>query len=338
MNIGIVQMAAEPLDVPKNLWHAERSIGEAAANGAELVVLPEMFNVGFSTNQHLMKHAERLDGFTVTELKRVSRKHNVYITTSIYEKFDGYCYNTMVMVGSDGSLQFYRKRNPTCQERLVWRRADDPGPGIFDTPFGRMGGAICFDSFSKETFEGFKRSGVEMVIIVALWGTILPMPTYPDSFYFNRLLNHQSYLASTMVPQHYSTTLHVPVVYVNQCGTIDLPIVHPRFYPAPDWPDAKYEFIGNSNIYDRRGRKMIDDVDPKGVFNRVKHVAVDQMSSLPKVSRVDIPAEYMKKSYYFVQPPLLFRLYQKLCFSRFEKQYEKAMRQLLNYKPPQNNL
>ncbi len=75
----------------------------------------------------------------------------------------------MVMVGSDRSLQIYLKRNPTCQERLVWKGYEEPRPGIFfDTPFGRVGGVICFDSFARETFERFKQSGVDMVIIVVL--------------------------------------------------------------------------------------------------------------------------------------------------------------------------
>ncbi len=97
-------------------------------------------------------------------LKDLCLKYNIYIITSIYELFEDGFYNTMVMIGSDRSLQIYRKRNPTVQERIVWTRAEVPGPGIFDTPFGRIGGAICFDSFSRESYEGFKRSGVEFVV------------------------------------------------------------------------------------------------------------------------------------------------------------------------------
>ena len=170
LRLGIVQMNAEPLNVEGNLLKAEGYIAKCAADGAQLVVLPEMFNVGFHLGESLMMIAEPLDGKTVQWLQRQASAHNVYITGSIYERYQEHFYNTMVMVGYDGSVQHYRKRNPTWSEAAVWRRSDVPGPGIFDTPFGRIGGVICFDSFARETHEGFKQSGVEAVVIIALWG------------------------------------------------------------------------------------------------------------------------------------------------------------------------
>ncbi len=324
VNIGLIQMKATPLKVHENLLKAEHYITQAVKDGAELIVLPEMFNVGFSVDEELMKLGEPLDGHTVSWLKEQADKYNIYILTSIYEHFEGYFYNTMVMVGSDRTLQIYRKRNPTCQERIVWKRYDEPGPGIFETPFGRIGGAICFDSFSKETYEGFKQSGVELVIMVALWGTVLPIPKHPDTFFFNKILKRQSYLASEVIPHKYATELGVPAVFVNQCGKISFPLTHPRFYPMPDWRESEYDYEGNSNIYDASGKKLIDkdDVASKGEFYSVKPVEIKQAKERPIITRVNIPPRYMKKDYYFVEPPFIFKLYQKLCFTGFEKKYE----------------
>ncbi|CCK78369.1 carbon-nitrogen hydrolase family protein [Desulfobacula toluolica] len=322
VNIGIVQMNAAPLKVNENLIKADALISQAVKDGAELVVLPEMFNVGLFVQEQLMKLGEPLDGLTTYWLKDQAAKNKVFIITSIYEQYEGDFYNTMVMVGYDGSLQIYRKRNPTVQERLVWKRCDEPGPGIFDTPFGRIGGAICFDSFFKETYEGFKQSGVEFVIIVALWGTFLPDIKYPDTFYFNKLLKYQSYLASEVVPQKYAKTLEVPVVYVNQSGTINIPMTHPRFYPMLDWKKSTYDFVGNSNIYEPSGKKLVQGLDLKAEFCTVVPVGINQSKKRPEVSRVNIPSGYMKKKYYFVEPPFMFKLYQKLCFSGFKPKYE----------------
>ncbi len=322
IGIGIYQMKAIPLQVSENIGKAEHYISKIVKKGAQLVVLPEMFNVGFSTNDKLMKLAEPLDGYTVNWLKNQAAKHKIYITTSIYERFEGDFYNTMVMVGGDRSLQIYRKRNPTCQERLVWKRSDTPGPGIFKTPFGRIGGAICFDSFSRETYEGFKKSRVELVVIVALWGTIRPDFKHPDTYCFNKILNHQSYLASEVIPYKYATQLGVPVVYTAQCGTIQFPVNHPGFYPFPGWPKAEYEFKGNSNTYDASGKRLIRDVDKKGEFCSVAWVDIKQTEEKTEISRINIPPQYMKNSYYFVEPPFMFKLYQKLCFSGFETQYD----------------
>lgn len=325
VNIGLIQMNAIPLDLRENLSKAAHYISQTARAGADIVVLPEMFNVGLSTGEQLMALGEDLDGHTVGWLKTQAEKHQVYIITSIYEKLDGYFYNTMVMIGSDRSLQIYRKRNPTCQERLVWKRWPEPGPGIFETPFGRVGGAICFDSFARETYEGFRQSKVDLVVIVALWGRILPMLKHPDSFYFNWLLKHQSHLASEVVPHQYATRLGVPAVFVNQCGRIRMPVTHPRFYPSPDWPDAAYEFIGNSNIHDAAGKKILRHVNVRDEFYSVTAVDINREDNPSQVSRVDIPAAYMKKAYYFVEPPFMFKLYQHLCFTGFEEKYE-AMR------------
>ena len=160
----------------------------------------------------------------------------------------------------------------TCQERLVWKRCEKPGPGIFETPFGRVGGAICFDSFSKETFKGFKQSGVDIVIIVALWGTILPILKHPDSIYFHKLLRYQSYLASEIVPRKYVEELKIPAVYVNQSGVINLPISHPRFYPSPNWSNSEYQFVGNSNVIDKTGKKILNGFDLKQDFCAVAEI------------------------------------------------------------------
>ncbi len=300
VNIGIIQMSSEPLLIDENLQKAEKMISNVAKEGADIVVLPEMFNVGFSFDEKLMKLAEPLEGRTVTMLKDLCSKYNIYIITSIYELFEDGFYNTMVMIGSDRSLQIYRKRNPTVQERIVWTRAEVPGPGVFDTPFGRIGGAICFDSFSRESYEGFKQSGVEFVVIVALWGTIIPNIKNPDTYYFSKLLKYQSHLASEVVPQKYANKLNVPVAYVNQSGVITMPLTHPKYYPLPDWKKASYAFVGNSNIYDCDGKKQINPIDTKSEYSYVVPVEINQENKRKEVSKVNIPPAYMKKKYYFV--------------------------------------
>lgn len=324
VKIGLIQMEARPLKVQENLSKAAHYIERAVGDGAELIVLPEMFNVGLSIEEELMTLGEPLEGHTVNWLKDQAAKHNIYILTSFYERFEGYFYNTMVMAGSDRDIQLYRKRNPTVQERIVWKRCDEPGPGIFETPLGRIGGAICFDSFSKETYEGFKQSGVELIIMIALWGTFRPVPKYPDTYLFSKILKHQSHLASNVVPRKYARQLGVPAVFVNQCGKIDLRMTHPPFYPMPDWKNIEYGYEANSNIFDASGSKLIemDDADAKEEFYVVKSVDIKKSKRKPEITRVNIPPRYMKKNYYFVEPPFMFKLYQKLCFTGFEKKYE----------------
>ena len=75
---------------------------------------------------------------------------------------------------------------------------------------------------------------------------------------------------------------------------------------------------------------MITDTDVKNEFYSVIPVKIDQKKKRPQISRVNIPPAYMKSKYYFVEPPFMFKLYQKLCFNGFKKKYEKMCRRYNN--------
>lgn len=326
LEVGVVQMRAEPLDVEGNLLRAERYIAECAAEGARLVVLPEMFNVGFCLGESLMMVAETLDGRTVNWLKEQASRHGIHITGSFYEYHREHFYNTMVMVGSDGGVQHYRKRNPTWSESAVWRRSEEPGPGIFDTPFGRIGGVICFDSFARETYEGFRRSGVKAVVIVALWGANRSSSFFwrPDLYLARSALIRWSQVASDVVPLQYARQLGVPTVFANQSGTIRM--VSPL--PFPDWPvqSSHYDFIGKSHVLDASGGVVARADDGEEDSSFTASIDLEPSESLPEPERVDIPASYMSEDYYFVQPPLDCRLFQVWFLSGLVRREYEARR------------
>jgi predicted amidohydrolase len=322
IRIGIVQMQSIPLKVNENLSLAESLIMQAVRDGAQLVVLPEMFNVGFYFGEELMHVAETLNGKTVAWLKGIAAKENIYITSSIYEYYQDHYYNTMVMVGNDGSVQFYRKRNPTWFEVSVWRRSDEPGPGIFDTPFGRIGGVICFDSFSRETFEGFRKSGVDLIIIVACWGTSQLKIWRPDIFLAYSALQEWGYLATGAVPSHFTKQLNVPTVLVNQGGCTFTPCETPRFYPLPPLGILRYDFWGKSSIRDSTGRILVRANGNETDFCAVETIELNPLSKTRPTARVDIPKKYLDSNYYFVQPPLVAKIFQVYFSKGLQAVYE----------------
>lgn len=331
VRIGIVQMQSEPLRVNENLNRAKFLIDNAIQDGAQLIVLPEMFNVGFYFGEDLMTVAEKLDGKTVTRLQSLAAEKNIYITTSIYEYYQGHYYNTMVMVGSDGRVQHYRKRNPTWFEVSVWRRSDVPGPGIFDTPFGRVGGVICFDSFSRETFEGFQKSAVDLVIIVACWGTSQSGSWRPDVILAQPALKKWSRLASDDVPHHYATRLKVPTIFVNQGGRTITPCQPPRFYPFPPLTNMRYHFCGKSSIRDASGQIKVQAKGNETDFYAVASVDLDPEGRLPEAAKSDIPNRYLSADYYIVQPPLMAKAFQALFAKGLQAVYETRRKK---YNPP----
>ena len=327
VRIGIIQMQAEPLNVDQNLALAEDLITKTVKNGAQLVVLPEMFNVGFYFGEDLMSVAEPLDGKTVTWLKVLAEKNNVYITSSIYERYEGNYYNTMVMVGCDGSVQHYRKRNPTWFEVSVWRRSNDPGPGIFDTPFGRIGGVICFDSFSRETFEGFMNSKVDLVVIVACWGATLSRFWRPDVAIAYPALKQWANLASGAVPNYYATKLKVPTVFVNQGGSTITPCQTPRFYPLPPLKSMRYDFCGKSSIRDSSGRILVQANGNEVDYYAVETVDVHPAKQTIQPVRSNISNRYLKSDYYIVQPPFIAKTFQTVFTYGLQTVYETRRKQ-----------
>lgn len=329
LNVGIIQMQATPLEVEENLSLAASLIIQVARDGAQLVVLPEMFNVGYYLGEELMTVAETLQaGRTVNWLKAQASQHGVYVITSLYERHAGHFYNTMVMVGPDGSLQYYRKRNPALSEIAVWRRSPVPGPGIFDTPLGRVGGAICFDSFTRETFEGFKKSAVELVVVVSCWGVIQPVRGRPDLPLSRPMMRLSQSLASDVMPYQYATQLGVPVVFVNQGGVTQTTGAVPPPYPWP-LPQVKYDFHGNSHVRDASGKVLVRAGSTETAFCAVVPVDVRPQDVRPEITRVDIPPRYLSADYYFVHAPLrgkfwqfLGNLMQEWGFRGLQKEYE----------------
>lgn len=321
VEIGIIQMQSDPLAVEKNLDLAERLINKVASEGAQIVVLPEVFNVGFYFGEDLMTVAEQLDGRTIRWLKGKALEKGIYITTSIYEEFEGHYYNTMVMVGKDGSVQYYRKRNPTWFENSVWRRSPNPGPGIFDTSLGRIGGVICFDSFSRETFEGFKRSDVDLVIIVSCWGASQRKTLRPDVFFAYPTLKRWEKLATIDVPKYYSTQLGVPTILVNQGGRTYTSCQTPRFYPLPHLSRMRYDFCGRSSVRDSNGMILKEASENQKEFSAVLSVDVQRKEVHKEISKVEFHHDYMSSDYYIVQPPLLAKMFQSYLFSGLQDVY-----------------
>jgi predicted amidohydrolase len=329
LKVGILQMQATPLQVEDNLSLAEGLITQASREGAHLVVLPEMFNVGYYFGEELMAVAETLRaGKTVTWLKAQATRHGIYVLASLYERDAGHFYNTMVMVGSDGRLEHYRKRNPALCEVAVWRRSPVPGPGIFDTPFGRVGGAICFDSFTRETYEGFKRSAVELVVIVACWGVPRPVRGRPDLSLSRPILRLSQHLASDVMPTQYATQLGAPVVFVNQGGMTQTPVPVPPAYPWPV-PPLEYDFLGNSQVRDASGKILVRASRTDRAFCAVIPVEVRPADARPAITRVDHPPRYLRADYYFIQAPrqrkflhLLGNVMQEWGVRGLQKEYE----------------
>jgi len=169
-----VQMASGP-DRAANLARASALVREAAAAGARLVALPEMFTWRGSPGDEAQQ-AEPIPGPTTTALATLARECGIVLCAgSILEAVPGASrlHNTSCLFGPDGTLlATYRKIHLFDVElpgRVAARESAVFAPGervvVADTPLCRAGLAICYDLRFPELFRQLARQGAEVVLV-----------------------------------------------------------------------------------------------------------------------------------------------------------------------------
>ncbi len=155
--VGLVQMSATP-DPDKNLQRAVDRLHQAAAKGAQIVCLPELFQMQYFCQREdaaLFDLAEPIPGPTTTRLAEVTKQLGIVLVASLFERrAAGVYHNTAVMIDADGSLRgIYRKMHipddPLYYEKFYFTPGD-LGFKAFDTTVGRVGTLVCWDQWYPE--------------------------------------------------------------------------------------------------------------------------------------------------------------------------------------------
>ncbi|UVJ42962.1 nitrilase family protein [Pseudomonas sp. LS1212] len=154
-----------------NLCHSLHLAREAAENGANLIVLPELANTGyaFKTRKEAFDHAEFVpNGPSVEAWLEFARKHQVYLAAGLAERDGMKIYDTAVLVGPEGFIGRYRKTHLWNQEKL-WFSPGDLGLPVFETPIGRIGLLICWDIWFPETPRLLAMQGADIICSLNNW-------------------------------------------------------------------------------------------------------------------------------------------------------------------------
>jgi predicted amidohydrolase len=179
----------------QRLERVEKILDETAE--ADLIVLPELWNIGFFDFDNYHQLSENLQGETVNCLAAKARKKNAYILAgSIVEKAGEHFYNTCVLLSPQGKiLSIYRKIHlygyGSLEAKLL-----TPGQEIVtvDTAFGKVGITTCYDLRFPELYRRMVDQGVELFLIIAAW----PYPRVEHWVHLNyaRAIENQAYLIS----------------------------------------------------------------------------------------------------------------------------------------------
>ncbi len=154
-----------------NVAQALELIAAGAAQGADVVCLPELFAGRYpcqSEDHSRFEEAESIPGPLTDRLAQAAKEHGVVIVGSIFERrAPGLFHNTAVVLERDGSLQGrYRKMHipddPSYYEKFYFTPGD-LGFSVFDTTAGHIGVAVCWDQWFPETARLLALGGAEIV-------------------------------------------------------------------------------------------------------------------------------------------------------------------------------
>ena len=166
MRVAVAQMEPKLAEKERNLDVALERLEEAAAAGAQLLVLPECAIPGymFDSGEEAMPYAEEIPGPTTEAFERECARLGVHAITGLLERDADTLYNAAILVGPDGLIGSYRK---THLPFLGVDRFVTPGDSlkVYDTAIGRIGLIICYDLRFPEVTRTLALHGADMVAL-----------------------------------------------------------------------------------------------------------------------------------------------------------------------------
>jgi len=201
--IALCQFAATK-NKKQNLKQAAEAVGDAVRADAEVVCLPEIWNSPYDLLL-LGDYAEPAGGPSCKIMSELAREHKIYIIGgSIPEKAESSkVYNTSFVYGPDGKLIARHRKvhlfDVDIERGLRFKESDFFAPGeditVFDTKYGKMGLAICFDLRFPEMFREMNREGAHIVFLPAAFN-ISTGSQHLETLIKGRALDNQMYIAA----------------------------------------------------------------------------------------------------------------------------------------------
>lgn len=206
VRLAAVQMAMSA-DRAANLAMAERLVREAATQGAQVVLLPELFTAPYFPKDETPAHFALAEDVAASEtLKRMAAlaaELSVVLPVSFFERANNVFFNALAMIDAGGAmLGVYRKSHipdgPGYQEKFYFSPGDT-GFRVFDTRYGKLGAAICWDQWFPECARVLALMGAEILLYPTAIGTE-PPPALPidSSGQWQRVM--QGHAAANLMP------------------------------------------------------------------------------------------------------------------------------------------
>ena len=216
ITVAAIQMQCSKI-VEENIDKAEKMIREAASKGAQVILLPELFEREYFCQQRrydFYKYALPTDeNPAVKAAQKLAKELSVVLPVSFYEKDGNVLYNSLAWIDADGTLLgVYRKTHIPddhfYQEKFYFTPGNT-GFMVFDTKYGRLGAGICWDQWFPETARVLALKGAEIIF-------------YPTAIGSEPILETDSMPHWRRCMQGHSASNLVPVVAANRIGKEDV--------------------------------------------------------------------------------------------------------------------
>ncbi len=237
--VAAIQMSMSE-DKSSNIAKAKRLVREASQNGANIILLPELFEGLYFCKDMDKKYfswANELEANPlIEEFKPLAKELGVVLLVSYFERSGDEYYNSLVPIDESGRvLENYRKTHipdGAGYEEKFYFRSGDTGFKVWETSFGKIGVGICWDQWFSECARSLTLMGAEIIF-------------YPTAIGSEPEIHIDSKDHWQRVQMGHSACNIVPVVVANRYG-------------KEVGESCTLEFYGSSFITDATGEKVAE--------------------------------------------------------------------------------
>ena len=206
VRVAAIQMSCG-WDAAANIAAAETLVREAAGRGAQIILLPELFETPYfcieQDARHLRLASAVEDNRAVRHLSAVARELGVVLPISFFERAGAAYFNSIAVLDADGTrLGVYRKSHipngPGYQEKNYFSPGDT-GFKVWNTRYARLGIGICWDQWFPEAARAMVLQGAELLLYPTAIGTE-PPPALPVDSRAHWQRTQQGHAAANLTP------------------------------------------------------------------------------------------------------------------------------------------
>ncbi|BCW90685.1 N-carbamoyl-D-amino acid hydrolase [Alphaproteobacteria bacterium SO-S41] len=203
--VAATQMACS-WDAAHNIETGEKLVREAAAKGAKLILLQELFETPYFCKDVDYKYMQLAapvgENKAVQHFQSVARELGVVLPVSFYERENNALYNSLAMIDADGTmLGVYRKSHipdgPGYHEKFYFNPGDTGFP-VWETAAGKVGALVCWDQWFSEPARILALKGAEVIVYPTAIGSEPQDPTLQSKDHWQRTM--QGHSAGNLVP------------------------------------------------------------------------------------------------------------------------------------------